>query len=293
MIVIYDKDMNEVEYNDYDDQWFRHVFPLDNFSNVPVPMYGEYFKTAEHAFQYTKFMDTNEKVAYAILNASTPEDARNIAHYFKSERIPNWSEIKYDVMEKVLKTKVEKNEFVKRILLDTKDYIITEQCIDEDTDWGLDNNNQGENHLGKIWMKIRQELIDKNDIYPYVLGFDCDGREIEEYMILKAIWSNDFDLEELPEADPRYYCAIYGEDGNAYAISVYHDYTRKLIMERENIPKNRSVPTIVKPISEMENYEIGIVNEHDYFYYDRNREDLKKALNKYLKKKNNVKKLVP
>ena len=29
-------------------------------------------------------------------------------------------------------------------------------------------------------MKIRQELIDNNDIYPYVLGFDCDGREIEE-----------------------------------------------------------------------------------------------------------------
>ena len=31
-------------------------------------------------------------------------------------------------------------------------------CIDEDTDWGLDNNNQGDNNLGKIWMKIRDEI---------------------------------------------------------------------------------------------------------------------------------------
>ena len=46
---------------------------------------------------------------------------------------------------------------VKDVLLNTKDYIIAENCIDEDTDWGLDSNNQGDNNLGKIWMKIRDD----------------------------------------------------------------------------------------------------------------------------------------
>ena len=35
-----------------------------------------------------------------------------------------------------------------------------------------------------------------------VLGYDCDGREIYEYRVLRAIWSNDIDIEELENADP-------------------------------------------------------------------------------------------
>jgi predicted NAD-dependent protein-ADP-ribosyltransferase YbiA (DUF1768 family) len=62
-------------------------------------------------------------------------------------------------MEKVLRLKVEQNPVVKECLLNTKDYIIAECCIDEDTDWGIDNNNNGNNHLGNIWMKIRDELV--------------------------------------------------------------------------------------------------------------------------------------
>jgi len=60
-------------------------------------------------------------------------------------------------MEKVLRLKVEQNPIVKEVLLNTKNYIIAENCIDEDTVWGLDNNNQENNNLGKIWMKIRDE----------------------------------------------------------------------------------------------------------------------------------------
>lgn len=29
-----------------------------------------------------------------------------------------------------------------------------------------------------------------------VLGYDCDGREIYEYRILRAMFSNDIDIEE-------------------------------------------------------------------------------------------------
>ena len=156
MIKLFDKEMNEIKFNIAEYQ--LNVFPLDNFAPFGLTMDNEYFQTSEHAFQYLKFVDTNKEVAESIKKSFSPNDARSIAHENKASRLANWPDIKYEKMEEVLKLKVEQNPIVKECLLNTKDYLIAECCIDEDTDWGVDNNNQGENNLGKIWMKIRDEL---------------------------------------------------------------------------------------------------------------------------------------
>ena len=156
MIKLFDNEMNEIKFNIAEYQ--LNVFPLDNFAPFGLTMDNEYFQTSEHAFQYLKFVDTNKEVAESIKKSFSPNDARSIAHENKASRLANWSDIKYEKMEEVLKLKVEQNPIVKECLLNTKDYLIAECCIDEDTDWGVDNNNQGENNLGKIWMKIRDEL---------------------------------------------------------------------------------------------------------------------------------------
>ena len=165
MIKLFDKDMNEIKINNTEYQ--IDVFPLDNFSAFGLIMDGKYFQTSEHAFQYLKFIDNNEELANKIRESFSPNDARKIAHENNKYKVSNWQDIKYDNMYKVLKLKVVQNPVVKNKLLKTNDYIISEYCTDEDTDWGLDNNNQGNNHLGKIWMKIREELRnrceDKND----------------------------------------------------------------------------------------------------------------------------------
>ncbi len=153
---LFDKEMNEIKFSISDYQ--LKLFPLDNFSSFGLNMDNEYFQTSEHAFQYLKFIDTNSNIANKIKESYSPDDARRIAHENKEYRLSNWSDIKYINMEKVLRLKVNQNPIVKKCLLDTKDYIIAEVCIDEDTDWGLDNNNQGNNNLGKIWMKIRDNL---------------------------------------------------------------------------------------------------------------------------------------
>ena len=163
MIKIFDKEMNEIPVERSMYQW--QLLPLDNFAAFGLMMNEEYFQTSEHAFQYLKFVDTNTDVANEIKKAYSPNDARRIAHENKENRLPNWSLVKYENMEKVLKLKVEQNPVVKECLLNTKDYIIAECCIDEDTDWGIDNNNQGDNHLGKIWMKIRYEINIKSNTY--------------------------------------------------------------------------------------------------------------------------------
>lgn len=125
-----------------------------------------------------------------------------------------------------------------------------------------------------------------------VLGYDCDGNEIYEYRILRAIGSNDMDINDLEGADPRQYCAIIGDDGIAYAISVYDWWNSDLIKKRENINKKEEIPIIVKSINEMENYEVAQCSNGE-FYYDLNCNELKEKLNSILNKNHNkVKKLV-
>ena len=110
-----------------------------------------------------------------------------------------------------------------------------------------------------------------------------DGCEIYEYRILRAMFSNDIDIEDLEGVDPREYCAIRGDDGIAYAISV-HPYTnRSLIKKRENIGEYEDVPVIVKPLNEMEGYEVAYCSEGE-FYYEFDRNKLKKQLESILKK---------
>ncbi len=124
------------------------------------------------------------------------------------------------------------------------------------------------------------------------LGYDCDGNEIYEYRILRAVWSNDIPIEELNGADPRFYCAIVGEDGKAYAISVYDWYNKDLIRKRENIIEEE-IPVIVKPIEEMKNYEVAMSDGgNEKFYYSFDRDELKEQLNNYLKKNNKQLKLI-
>ena len=57
MIKLFDKDMNEINFNVTDYQ--LNILPLDNFSAFGLTMDGKYFQTSEHAFQYLKFVETN------------------------------------------------------------------------------------------------------------------------------------------------------------------------------------------------------------------------------------------
>ena len=156
MIRIFDKNMNEIHFNIT--QYQLSILPLDNFSSFGLELDGEYFQTSEHAFQYLKFIDTAPEISKKIKNSFSPNEARDIAQDNKNLKPSNWSIVKYENMKKILKAKAEQNLVVKKKLLATSNNIIAEYCIDEDTDWGLDNNNKGQNNLGKIWMEIRDEI---------------------------------------------------------------------------------------------------------------------------------------
>lgn len=65
-------------------------------------------------------------------------------------------------MEELLRLKIEQNSYVKKNLLQTEDYLIVEDSP-KDSFWGWGPNRDGENQLGKLWMKLRKEIRNENN----------------------------------------------------------------------------------------------------------------------------------
>ena len=124
----------------------REFYPLDNFSSFKVEVDGYLYSSAEEAFQANLFINEYPRIAEEIKNSHSAHEAQKIR--FKYE-------------EKIkLRCKLEQNPYVLKKLLETKDYIIVEDSP-KDNYWGWGINRDGENMLGKLWMKLREEYKNK------------------------------------------------------------------------------------------------------------------------------------
>lgn len=116
-----------------------------------------------------------------------------------------------------------------------------------------------------------------------VLGYDCDGNEIKEFRILRFPFSADIEeWEDEPNVDSRLYCLVKSSCGVVFAISVYDDW--QCIKKRQKLSVMDDIPVLIKSVSDMSYYEVafsGITGEE--WYYDRNRDELRKLLNDILK----------
>jgi ribA/ribD-fused uncharacterized protein len=115
------------------------------------------YPTAEHAYQAAKVESIDVKTR--IKDCDTPAEAKD---YFETHDIkpdPGWTiEKKLIIMEQILMIKFGgKEPLLTRALLATGDAELIEGNNWNDTFWGVCNNT-GENNLGKILMKVREEL---------------------------------------------------------------------------------------------------------------------------------------
>ena len=126
---------------------------LSNFYASEIPtIYGIHAPTVEHYFQMSKakrFVDAME-----ILCSKSPYDAKRLGR--KVDMVENWEEVKLEVMEEALRLKFSIPEF-KDKLIATGDQELIEGNDWGDTYWGV-CNGVGDNHLGKLLMKIRKEI---------------------------------------------------------------------------------------------------------------------------------------
>ena len=133
----------------------REFYPLDNFSSFKVKVNGYLYSSLEEAFQSMLFLPDHKEISEQIKNSYSAHEAQKIMH-------ENINKVKYSnkeklvLMEKLLRLKIEQNQYVLKKILETENYTIVEDSP-KDNYWGCGINREGENNLGKLWMKLREE----------------------------------------------------------------------------------------------------------------------------------------
>jgi len=136
----------------------REFYMFSNFSSFSVEMDGVKWPTSEHLYQAMKFMGEDSDIVEEIKNASSAHDSRQIAKKYKDKRKKDWPNIKVEIMEKIIRKKLAQHPYIQKKLLETVGMKIIE-VSPRDAFWGWGPNKDGQNHLGKIWMKIRDEKV--------------------------------------------------------------------------------------------------------------------------------------
>lgn len=127
---------------------------LSNFYPCEVPYNGITYQNAESAFQAQKCLNEEERLPFAEMH---PAKAKNIGRHVTLR--PDWEDVKIDLMEEIVRAKFTQNPELAEKLLATGDALLVEGNKWGDTCWGVDvRTGRGQNHLGKILMKVRKEL---------------------------------------------------------------------------------------------------------------------------------------
>lgn len=125
---------------------------LSNFYPSRIVVKGILYPTVEHAYQAYKTNELHQRMW--ISSARTPGEAKRRGR--RVHMSSGWEHIKLGVMSSLLKWKFEIPDLRKK-LVDTRDAELVEGNTWGDTFWGV-CNGVGENNLGKLLMRVREEL---------------------------------------------------------------------------------------------------------------------------------------
>ncbi len=138
----------------------NEFYVFSNFSSFAIEWKGKLYMTSEHAYHSEKFEDENLKEQ--IRNCRSAHEALKLTEANKDKYKSGWDTIKLKVMKEILSAKVEQHPYVRKKLIESGDKELIEDSW-RDAYWGWGPNKDGENHLGKLWMEIREEFINKKE----------------------------------------------------------------------------------------------------------------------------------
>ncbi len=138
-------------------QFQRKYRWLSNFWPCYLVYHEIQYPTVEHAYQAAKVESLYLKTK--IKNCPTPAEAKDFFETHEIKPDPGWAIAKkLRIMEELLRIKFSGREpFLTRLLLETGDADLVEGNTWNDIFWGVCNGS-GENNLGKLLMKVREEL---------------------------------------------------------------------------------------------------------------------------------------
>ena len=128
---------------------------LSNFHPSVVEFEGLTYPTVEHAFQAAK--TTNPERRHQVRKAATPSKAKALGRQLDLR--PDWESVKVDIMLDLLRKKFG-HPHLADLLLETEDLRLVEGNTWNDTFWGA-VHGRGKNHLGRLLMKVRDEIRQK------------------------------------------------------------------------------------------------------------------------------------
>lgn len=133
--------------------WFSGPYRfLSNFYTTPVVYRNLEYPSAEHAYQAAKCRNPLDRSAFA--KNITAGEAKRLGRSIPLRK--DWEKVKLLVMEDVLRSKFEHPK-MRNLLLSTGTAELIEGNNWGDIYWGT-VNGKGENHLGRLLMKIRASL---------------------------------------------------------------------------------------------------------------------------------------
>lgn len=131
---------------------------LSNFQKLEIPMLydGNLYRTNEHFYQAMKFTDKEVRVYIS------KHESKGLKKFVGTlDWREDWDDIKLKVMLFGLRYKFsEHNPTLRQKLIETDNVVIQEGNWWNDKFWGVClKTGEGENHLGKLLMQIRGEII--------------------------------------------------------------------------------------------------------------------------------------
>lgn len=151
------------ECNTFDSRDFIGFFThehrwLSNFHECEIYYEGIIYPTTEHAYQAAKSLDPSIRSKVARL--ATPAEAKKYSRTMVVR--DDWKEVNMKIMYDLNYYKFTMYKDLKDKLLETGNMQLEEGNWWGDTFWGI-CDGKGENHLGKILMQVRKDIV-MNDL---------------------------------------------------------------------------------------------------------------------------------
>lgn len=129
---------------------------LSPFSAHRIEIWSETFATVEHAYQASRILPSKERES--VKRAPSPMDAWREGQKYKNDpklAVPDFN--KDAVMEELFRAKIAQHPDIVIILKESGDRGLL-KIYATDYYWGTGADGSGENRMGKLWMKLRNEL---------------------------------------------------------------------------------------------------------------------------------------
>ncbi len=131
---------------------FLSNFHLSN--NFCILYDGNLYNNVEIPYQAAKCVDPQEYDT--IRRTGNCSVSRKLGQTVKKR--DDWDNVKVDIMYYLVFQKFDNDRNLKKLLLDTGNKHLEELNAWRDVFWGTNVDGEGENHLGKILMKVRSVI---------------------------------------------------------------------------------------------------------------------------------------